>query len=122
MRTSHIAIKRMIADEKNKLTDEQLFASRRYAAYLTDIAEGLTGRYHRTSKVNVYWDASPQADIAHTDNRTISLNAGNSERFSGICLTRILLQRNAYPSDNLQGLSQRQCCYVKSFVFIKNSR
>ena len=48
MRTSHIAIKRMIADEKNKLADEQLFASRRYAAYLTDIAEGLTGRYRRT--------------------------------------------------------------------------
>ena len=40
MRTSHIAIKRMIADEKNKLADEQLFASRRYAAYLTDIAAG----------------------------------------------------------------------------------
>ena len=47
MRTSHLSIKRMIADEKSKLTDEQIFASSRYAAYLTDIAEGITKRYRR---------------------------------------------------------------------------
>lgn len=104
MRTSHIAIKRMIADEKNKLTDEQLFASRRYAAYLTDIAEGLTGRYHRTSKVNVYWDASPQADIAHTDNRTISLNAGNS-------LTRSFPTRSL-KADSLLGIIGHECGHI----------
>lgn len=94
----------MIADEKNKLTDEQLFASRRYAAYLTDIAEGLTGRYHRTSKVNVYWDASPQADIAHTDNRTISLNAGNS-------LTRSFPTRSL-KADSLLGIIGHECGHI----------
>ena len=37
MRTSHTAIRRRIADEKSRLTDEQLFASPQFAAYLTDI-------------------------------------------------------------------------------------
>ena len=31
MRTSHVAIKRMVADEKNRLTDEQLLGSRQFA-------------------------------------------------------------------------------------------
>ena len=77
MRTSHVAIKRMVADEKNRLTDEQLFGSPQFAAYLTDIAEGATKRYRRSSKVSTYWDTSESADIAHTDNRIIRLNAGN---------------------------------------------
>lgn len=51
MRTSHIAIRKKIADKKCTLTDEQLFSSRQYAAYLTDIAEGITGRYKRKSRV-----------------------------------------------------------------------
>ena len=77
MRTSHVAIKRMVADEKNRLTDEQLFGSPQFAAYLTDIAEGATKRYRRSSKVSTYWDTSESAEIAHTDNRIIRLNAGN---------------------------------------------
>lgn len=77
MRTSHIAIRKKIADTKSKLTDEQIFASAQYAAYLTDIAEGTTRRYKRSSRVITYWDDSPHAGIANTDNRVIRLNAGN---------------------------------------------
>ena len=44
MRTSHIAIRKRIENEKLQITDEQLFASRAYAAYLTDLAEAATGR------------------------------------------------------------------------------
>lgn len=104
MRTSHIAIKRMVDDEKNKLTDEHIFASRRYGAYLTDIAEGLTGRYRRTSKVNVYWDATPHADIAHTDNPTITLNAGNY-------LTRSFPTRSL-KADSLLGIVGHECGHI----------
>lgn len=42
MRTSHIAIHKRIAEKKGKLTDEEFFSSPQYAAYLTDIAEGIT--------------------------------------------------------------------------------
>ena len=77
MRTSHIAIRKKIADTKSKLTDEQIFASAQYAAYLTDIAEGTTRRYKRSSRVITYWDDSPHAGIANTDNRVIRLNVGN---------------------------------------------
>lgn len=77
MRTSHIAIQKKIADTKSKLTDKQIFASPQYAAYLTDIAEGTTKRYKRNSRVITYWDDSPNADIACTDNRIIRLNCGN---------------------------------------------
>lgn len=77
MRTSHTAIRRLISNVKNKLTPEQIFASPQFAAYLTDISEGTTKRYRRKSKVITYWDYSDNADTAHTDNRTITINAGN---------------------------------------------
>jgi len=104
MRTSHIAIRRMIADEKSKLTDEQVFASAHYGAYLTDIAEGITKRYRRNSKVSVYWDASPNAEIAHTNNRSISLNAGN--RLTGSFPTRML------KADSLTGIVGHECGHL----------
>ena len=101
MRTSHTAIRRRIADEKSRLTDEQLFASPQFAAYLTDIAEGTTGRYRRKSSVCTYWDALPHADIAHTDNRTITVNAGNY-------LTRSFPTRNL-KADSLLGIVGHEC-------------
>lgn len=110
MRTSHLAIKKMIADEKSRLTDEQIFGSQRYAAYLTDIAEGLTRRYRRNSKVNIYWDASPHAEIAQTNNRLISLNAGN--RLTGSFPTRNL------KADSLLGIVGHECGHLLWSDFI----
>ena len=78
MRTSHIAIRKRIENEKLQITDEQLFASRAYAAYLTDLAEAVTGRYKRHVTVRTYWDDSPEGDLAWTNNKTITINAGNS--------------------------------------------
>ncbi len=77
MRTSHTTIRRLISNAKSRLTPEQIFASRQFAAYLTDISEGTTKRYRRKSKVSTYWDVSENAETAHTDNRTITINAGN---------------------------------------------
>lgn len=77
MRTSHLAIRRQIAQEKARMTDEEFFASRAFAGYLTDLAEAATGRYRRSVLVRTYWDESPGAGVACTDNRTISVNAGN---------------------------------------------
>lgn len=104
MRTSHTAIRRRIADEKSRLTDEQLFASPQFAAYLTDIAEGTTCRYRRKSSVRTYWDALPHADIAHTDNRTITVNAGNY-------LTRSFPTRNL-KADSLLGIVGHECGHI----------
>lgn len=104
MRTSHTAIRRRIADEKSKLTDEQLFASPQFASYLTDIAEGTTGRYRRKSSVRTYWDALPHADIAHTDNRVITVNAGN-------CLTRSFPTRSL-KADSLLGIVGHECGHI----------
>ncbi|MDE6603442.1 MAG: nitric oxide reductase activation protein NorD [Lachnospiraceae bacterium] len=104
MRTSHTAIRRRIADEKSRLTDEQLFASPQFAAYLTDIAEGTTGRYRRKSSVRTYWDALPHADIAHTDNRTITVNAGNY-------LTRSFPTRSLR-ADSLLGIVGHECGHI----------
>ena len=104
MRTSHLSIKRMIADEKSKLTDEQIFASSRYAAYLTDIAEGITKRYRRSNKVQLYWDESPNADVALTDNRTITVNSGNF-------LTRSFPTRSL-KADSILGIVGHECGHI----------
>ena len=104
MRTSHIAIRRRIAEQKSRLTDEQLFASPQFAAYLTDIAEGTTGRYRRKSSVKTYWDALPHADIAHTDNRTITVNTGNY-------LTRSFPTR-PLRADSLLGIVGHECGHI----------
>lgn len=104
MRTSHITIKRQIADTRNKLTDEQLFASPRFSAYLTDIAEGATKRYKRNSKVTTCWDLSEDAGIALTDNRIIHLNAGNF-------LTRSFPTRSLR-ADSLIGLVGHECGHI----------
>lgn len=78
MRTSHLTIRKRIENEKLNITDEQFFASRAYAAYLADLAEAATKRYRqRTVHVRTYWDDSPGAEIACTNNRTIVINAGN---------------------------------------------
>lgn len=77
MRTSHYNIKKLIQEEKTKVTDEQLFTSRQFAAYMTDIVEAATKRYRRKSQVRMHWDASEQAETACTDNRVIHINAAN---------------------------------------------
>lgn len=92
MRTSHKKIHQMIADEKSRLTDAEIFSSKAYAAYLMDIVEVTTGRYKRKMKVITSWDEKPGADVAYTDNRIIYINCGN-------CITA------DYPTKELKHLS-----------------
>ena len=99
-----MAIRRRIAEQKSKLTDEQLFASPQFAAYLTDIAEATTGRYRRKSSVKTYWDALPRAEVAHTDNRTITVNTGNF-------LTRSFPTR-PLRADSLLGIVGHECGHI----------
>ena len=79
MRTSHRTIRKLIQEEKSKITDEQLFCSSQFAAYMTDIVEAATKRYRRKSKVKLLWDSSEQADVAWTDNRIIQINAAHAQ-------------------------------------------
>lgn len=78
MRTSHKRIQRLIKEEHSKLTDQEIFSSNAYAAYLMDIAEATSGRYKRKLQVKTTWDDKPGASVAYTDNRKITLNCGNA--------------------------------------------
>lgn len=77
MRVSHTDMRKKIESEKIKITDEELFGSPQFAAYLTDIAEAAAKRYKRPLRVKVHWDTSVNAEIAHTNNRKIVVNTGN---------------------------------------------
>lgn len=77
MRTSHLEIRRKILNEKDKVSDEELFGSPAFAAYLSDIGETVAKRYGRPFKVKTYWDTEPNAQLAWTDNHTITINTGN---------------------------------------------
>ena len=60
MRTSHLQIRRRILEEKSRISDEELFTSREYQAYLTDKAEAATRRYRRPLHVVLYADAQDE--------------------------------------------------------------
>ena len=86
------------------MTDEQIFSSAQFAAYLTDIAEGITKRYRRTCKVKTYWDTSEDAEVAYTDNRLITINAGNH-------LTESFPSRSL-KTDSLIGIVGHECGHI----------
>lgn len=88
MRTSHKRIHELIREEKATLTDRELFDSKAYAAYLTDITEAATNRYRRHIKVKTCWDESPGSFVAYTDNKVTHINCGN--RLTAEYPTRIL--------------------------------
>ena len=67
----------MINEEIPKITDEELFRSAAFAAYLTDIAETVTGRYKRHIKVRTGYNTRDDARLAYTDNEEIYINTGN---------------------------------------------
>ena len=77
MRNKHLEMRRRIEDTKLAITDAELFGSRLYGAVLSDVAEATTHRYRRKCRVLTYWDESPDAGVASTNNRTIKINAAN---------------------------------------------
>ena len=77
MRTSHLEIRKKILGERSKVSDAELFGSPAFAAYLSDIGETVAKRYGRPFRVKTYWDTDPSAQLAWTDNHTITINTGN---------------------------------------------
>ena len=78
MRTSHRYIHKMINEAKSKISDEEFFISEAFAGYLEDIAEVVAKRYKRPIKLNIFYNEDNPFQ-ACTDNRYISINAGNKE-------------------------------------------
>lgn len=77
MRVSHKELKRKINQQMLKITDQELFSSRAFAGFLTDMAEATTKRYKRKIKVFMFYDEKEDAKVAYTDNEKIFINAGN---------------------------------------------
>ena len=77
MRTSHKKINQLINDEVETITDEELFSSSAYAAYLTDIVEATTIQKRKKVRVKLIADMKPNAPVAYTDNREITMNVLN---------------------------------------------
>lgn len=77
LRTSHRAIHKMINDVQSKITDEELFISDKFEAYLEDIAEVVSKRYKRPIKLRLFHNENDPFTAA-TDNRTITINTGNN--------------------------------------------
>ena len=63
-------------EEKSKITDEELFTSKEYQAYLTDKTEAAGRRYNRPVRVTVYADEEDET-VAYTDFHGIFINACN---------------------------------------------
>ena len=95
---------RLINAEKAKITDEMLFRSSAFAAYLTDIAETASERYGRKIKVRTKYDTSEGAMLACTDNREILINTGNY-------LTRSFPSR-PLKADSLIGLNAHEIGHI----------
>lgn len=67
---------RLIADEKGKLTDEELFGSPAYRFYLQSIADNLSGKYGRGAYVSLTYDPTGK-EAAYTDSFKIYINTDN---------------------------------------------
>ena len=100
MRTSHLQIRKRIMEEKSRISDEELFTSREYQAYLTDKVEAATNRYSRPIRVTVFADAQDET-VAYTDYNGIFINAGNS-------LTQSFPTRRLR-SLSIEGLQAHEC-------------
>ena len=69
-------IKRLIADERTKINEEELFGSSSYRNYLQNIADNVSGKYGRGAFVQTEY-APDIDDTASTDNFTIKINTAN---------------------------------------------
>ena len=69
-------IKHLIADEKAKINEEELFSSPSYRAYLQNIADNVSGKYGRGAFVQVVYRTDVE-ETANTDNFKININTAN---------------------------------------------
>lgn len=59
-------LKKQILEERDKITDQELFTSSAYADYQSGMAETAAKRYHCGVQVIMDWDESVGADVAYT--------------------------------------------------------
>lgn len=97
-------LKKQILEERDKITDQELFTSSAYADYQSGMAETAAKRYHCGVQVIMDWDESVGADVAYTDNQTIHENAANPITTS--FPTRLL------KSYSLTGLTGHECGHL----------
>jgi len=81
MRSSHRQIRKMVAERKDSITDEELFTSDAYRGYLEDITEAATGRYGKSIHVNLFAEAKSDI-VAYTDPFGIYINVCNKITWS----------------------------------------
>ncbi|MDD2981022.1 MAG: nitric oxide reductase activation protein NorD [Hespellia sp.] len=104
MHANYQLLKKQILEERESITDEELFTSNAYADYQSGIAESASKRYKTGVQVLMNWDTSPDAPVAFTDNHTIHENAGNDITIS--FPTRLLR------SQSLTGLTGHECGHL----------
>ena len=77
-RVNHKIVRRLMNEERSKITDRQFFTSRILAGHFEDLAVAQTKRYHynRRVHVNIFWKPRV-SDVADTNNQVIRINAGN---------------------------------------------
>ena len=77
-RVNHKKVKQLINEKRSKIRDNKFFTSRILAGHFEDLATAQTRRYGYDRKIRVSISWKPKEDwLAHTNNRTIEINAGN---------------------------------------------
>lgn len=104
MHADYRLLKKRILEERDKITDQELFTSSAYADYQSGMAETAAKRYHSGIQVIMEWDESDHADVAYTDNQTIHENAANP--ITASFPTRLL------KSYSLTGLTGHECGHL----------
>ncbi len=114
---------RLIADEKNKLTDTELFGSPAYRSYLQSIADNLSGKYGRGAYVSLTYDPTGE-DAAYTDSFRIYLNTANkltnaftSRKHKNLVNIGIIGHECGHILFTDFGVSNRFCRYLESGRF-----
>lgn len=77
MRSNYRLLQKQIHELEDSISDEELFTSSLYQSHQTSLAEAATKRYKWGLRVLITWDET-SADIGHTDNDTIFINAANT--------------------------------------------
>lgn len=104
MHADYRLLKKRIMEERDSITDQELFTSNAYADYQSGMAETAAKRYHTGVQVVMGWDESEAADVAFTDNQTIHENAANP--ITASFPTRLL------KSYSLTGLTGHECGHL----------
>lgn len=104
MHADYQQLKKRIMEERDKITDRELFTSSAYEDYQSGMAETAAKRYRTGVNVIMDWQEAEDAYVAYTDNCTIHENAANP--ITGSLPTRYL------KSLSLTGLTAHECGHL----------